>query len=428
MEAADAADAKKVRMAAVAVVIDDTKPKQTAAEHERSESERASLLERLTATAEARHKAIRASRPDSAVRRYEPNAWLSMLVAFRNRRLDVIAVPLLVIGLVACAVTPMVVISASSDVVCPSLEAGRFAFQLVLSALAFLLVFRLNRAALRHYEARQLCGWIMIHCRDLAMSSNAALGKRHPETRDALCEVAVAFPIAFMLHMWGDHASRATAFETMTDGVIADPATRLAIIMAAHRPLALIQYAQAILHDAIFSAQADATTSAPSDGPSGHMYRMLLDSIRGMGVPLGGCERIQGTPLPFVYVAHLRSFLLVVLCAVPVVYGCEWRWATLPLSLGISFGLLGIEAASVECERPFSPMPSKNHHDVERFAELISTEVRDMLGRQRLLDGGADVAAASAVHHKPLAKSRTLYGLSKNALQESSTHGPSAAS
>jgi hypothetical protein len=244
----------------------------------------------------------------------------------------------------------------------------------VLSALAFLLVFRLNRAALRHYEARQLCGWIMIHCRDLAMSSNAALGKRHPETRDALCEVAVAFPIAFMLHMWGDHASRATAFEvrrsargapcrhdparsptpngthprptaapthptprdrlrqptapakdrhrmgphpsrlqTMTDGVIADPATRLAIIMAAHRPLALIQYAQAILHDAIFSAQADATTSAPSDGPSGHMYRMLLDSIRGMGVPLGGCERIQGTPLPFVYVAHLRSFLLVVL-------------------------------------------------------------------------------------------------------------------
>jgi hypothetical protein len=131
MEAADAADAKKVRMAAVAVVIDDTKPKQTAAEHERSESERASLLERLTATAEARHKAIRASRPDSAVRRYEPNAWLSMLVAFRNRRLDVIAVPLLVIGLVACAVTPMVVISASSDEVCPSLEAGRFAFQVL---------------------------------------------------------------------------------------------------------------------------------------------------------------------------------------------------------------------------------------------------------------------------------------------------------
>jgi hypothetical protein len=39
----------------------------------------------------------------------------------------------------------------------------------------------------------------------------------------------------------------------------------------------------------------------------------------------------------------------------------------------------GIEAASVECERPFSPMPSKNHHDVERFAELISTEARHPL-------------------------------------------------
>ena len=38
--------------------------------------------------------------------------------------------------------------------------------------------------------------------------------------------------------------------------------------------------------------------------------RVCQGSISGLGVPLDGCERIQGTPLPFVYVAHLRSFLL----------------------------------------------------------------------------------------------------------------------
>ena len=86
-------------------------------------------------------------------------------------------------------------------------------------------------------------------------------------------------------------------------------------------------------------------------------------------------------------VAHLRSFLLTVLSAVPVVYSCEWLWATLPLSLLIAMALLGLEAASIECEQPFSSQPTKNHHDLERFSELVSTEVRDMLDRARLREG-----------------------------------------
>ena len=118
------------------------------------------------------------------------------------------------------------------------------------------------------------------------------------------------------------------------------------------------------------------------------------------------------------YVAHLRSFLIVVLCAVPFLFACEWqwpavltctprglptvrtglvvpfggssgpclglslmthlayrrawhpatlpyRWATIPLSLLVAVALLGIEAASVECERPFSSSPSKNPPYVE---------------------------------------------------------------
>ena len=84
-----------------------------------------------------------------------------------------------------------------------------------------------------------------------------------------------------------------------------------------------------MIHDAIW--QDDPRTAAKSDGASlgSHyrrkcVYQQLLHSIRGLGAPLGGCERIQGTPLPYIYVAHLRSFLLTVLAAAPVVYSCEW--------------------------------------------------------------------------------------------------------
>ena len=91
----------------------------------------------------------------------------------------------------------------------------------------------------------------------------------------------------------------------------------------------------------------------------------------------------------------------------------------------VAFALLGVEAASIECERPFAAKPSKNHHDVERFAELISTEVLDMLKRARSREGGALPAAPAAAPTAPatltkaksepakLHKSRTLYGLTK---------------
>ena len=125
---------------------------------------------------------------------------------------------------------------------------------------------------------------------------------------------------------------------------------------------------------------------------------------------MGGCERIQGTPLPYAYVAHLHAFLLVVLCAIPIVYSCAWKWATLALGPLIAFAFLGIEAVSVENERPFAARPTKNHHDVERFAEVVSREVQDMLERTRVKLGG------ELPDEKPSIKLRSLYGLSVETL------------
>ena len=352
-------------------------------------SEHPLLVDRLTQTADRRHLVIRSSRGKRSARSYDKKAWFSMAIGVRNKGFTSILIPLLLVTINAAVFTWYSTQAATVDV-CNYLEQGKSAFGMVLSALAFLLVFRLNRASVRHYEARQLCGWMMIHCRDVAMAANATLGRAQPEIRDRLCEIVVAYPVAFMLHMWGRSTKEADdqAFARLLHGVFRDRATFAAIQEATHRPLALIELAEVVIHDAIW--QDDPATAAKSDGASlgSHyrrkcVYQQLLHSIRGLGAPLGGCERIQGTPLPYIYVAHLRSFLLTVLAAVPVVYSCEWLWATLPLSLLISLALLGLEAASIECEQPFSSQPTKNHHDLERFAELVSTEVRDMLDRAR---------------------------------------------
>ena len=365
------------------------------------------LRERLRSSADSRHSAIRASRPARATRLYSKDEWVSVILDVRNRGLGRIWQPMLVVLLFACGFTPYRMYAAD-DGACEPFEHGKTAFALVLSCLSFLLVFRLNRAAVRHYEARQLCGWVIIHCRDIALAANATLGPVDQRARDQLCELAVAFPVALMLHMWGNSDSRADAFASMCDGVFGDAATLEMVQEAKHRPLTLIELGEVAVHSAFGASPGVRLPDSPMEAA---MYRQLIQSIQGLGVPMGGLERIQGTPLPYVYVAHLRSFLLLTLCAIPIVYACDWQWGTIPLSLLIAFALLGIEAASIECERPFSPTPTKNHHDLERFAVIVSTEVHDMLERSHARLGGSSTQPNGAVSSS-LKRAGTIYNLS----------------
>lgn len=67
----------------------------------------------------------------------------------------------------------------------------------------------------------------------------------------------------------------------------------------------------------------------------------------------GGMERIKATPLPVVYVSHLRTFLLINLLLFPWVFGPSWGWSTVPIVAVSAFAWIGIDAASVEVESPF---------------------------------------------------------------------------
>ena len=91
----------------------------------------------------------------------------------------------------------------------------------------------------------------------------------------------------------------------------------------------------------------------------------------------GGMERINNTPLPFVYVSHLRTSLTVYLTLVPIVFAPIWLWATPFLTLIVAWALLGIEAAAVECERPVRGCA--NHMPLEAFCAVVADNVRQTL-------------------------------------------------
>ena len=88
----------------------------------------------------------------------------------------------------------------------------------------------------------------------------------------------------------------------------------------------------------------------------------------------------NATPLPYVYVAHLRTFLIIYLIAAASAAVAEWGLAAVPALVAMSWALLGIEAAAVECERPFGHQP--HHLALGKFcvvcAENIAQTLRDV--------------------------------------------------
>ena len=107
------------------------------------------------------------------------------------------------------------------------------------------------------------------------------------------------------------------------------------------------------------------------------VYQELCSSINLLTGAWGAMDRINGTPLPFVYVAHLRTFLLLYLFVFCTETVAQFGWVALPPLLAGSWALLGIEAAALECERPFQRRP--NHLLLGRFACVVARHVGQTL-------------------------------------------------
>jgi len=218
-------------------------------------------------------------------------------------------------------------------------------FGIALNAtLGLMLVFRLNRAAARWWLAREYWGVLVAKIRDLVVGI-LVHGGHDPVNRDETIRWIAAYPMAVMEFLRGcdeyDEAIFAGILSSTEVDVLKDQR---------HPPLYVADQARYYLKRT-FAVTAE-TPLALSMAWSQQLavleeqWTIMLDKC-------GGMERIKGTPLPIVYVSHLRTFLVISLLLYPYVWGREWGWGTIPIVALAAFCLLGIEAASVEVEQPF---------------------------------------------------------------------------
>jgi putative membrane protein len=232
----------------------------------------------------------------------------------------------------------------------------------VSTALGFLLVFRLNRTAVRWWECRTMWEMVIAYIRVLTSGICEYLS-HSPKQRDQAVAWTAAFAVASKQMLRGETD---ISQEELAGVLSSDDVTRLQI--AKHPPLYCCEEIRHAIQRAF----------PKNRGENLPIIRSLESSIDALIINIGGMERIRVTPLPMVYVSHLRTFLLLYLLLLPYMIGETWGHFTVPTVFITSFSLLGIDGAAAECESPFQKC-RVNHLDMDTFCQTAFKSVLQIL-------------------------------------------------
>ena len=212
------------------------------------------------------------------------------------------------------------------------------------STLAFLLVFRLNRAASRFWIAREKWGLIVANTRSL-VGGLIVHGNHDLLHRDEALRWLPALSIATMELLRNTKEFPLDHFA----GLLSEE--QVATLQnQGHPPMYAADQVRYNMKQ-LFNVSVD--TSLSKSVAWTQQLDTLEQQLNAIIFSGGALERIKGTPLPVVYVSHLRTVLTIILALYPYVWGPSWGWATIPIVALSAFAYLGIESAAVEVECPF---------------------------------------------------------------------------
>jgi len=224
---------------------------------------------------------------------------------------------------------------------------------LVGGALSLLLVFRTNTANDRYWEGRRLWGGVVNNARNLRRKADALFAD-DPVTAQALVDWTVAFTWAMRAHLVGEKSVGTASRLSAEDQARA--------LVATHVPVYCASKLTAII------AEARRRTAI-----SDIQQQMVDTDVQALVDYLGGCERIDSTPLPFAYAVHLRRILVLYCATLPFALVSAFGEWTVVVSLFIAYILIGIEEIGTEIEGPFG----RRHNDLplDRICERLQANL-----------------------------------------------------
>ena len=292
-------------------------------------------------------------------KRYNPEKWLQSLSAVDGRPMPVIPVAVTMIGsAVILAVWVFVGKAKKGEVL---VDSSMHTF--IGLAAFFLLSFRANASYDRWYEGRKQWGMVINRTRDLARQFTQIVPDDAVEGgvwRRALGHI-VAFAVTMKRHL-RDERGLMELRDVLSQNDVD------AILASAHMPLHVIDVLGSYVEQARRAGKISDIQS-----------QILHDNLTGFEDYLGASERIKKTPMPFGFVVHLRSALVLWTTTLPLVLWSSLGWAGLLATLVVSYLILAAEQMSTEIENPFG-------HDagdlpLGAICDTIKGNIKEILAR-----------------------------------------------
>ncbi|KAL4853499.1 hypothetical protein ACK3TF_005521 [Chlorella vulgaris] len=298
---------------------------------------------------------------------------------FQSRIVRGLAQPLLSVGGTATAVClyEQALQDGYLPAYFPSLVLPTLPFDITSFALSLLLVFRTNTSYDRWQQAMSAWGDIGTRSRDtlrqlLASSSRTGNGQGGgPAAMLAAASTGrwlVAFSRSLKAQLTEDSDVGAELQGVLTP-------TEMALLLAAnHRPMFVL---------AVLTELAEAAPLRDSQ------RNRIDENFTFLEDQLGKCERLLRTPIPLSYTRHTSRFMVIWLSCLPLGLWSACRWGTVPLTIVISFLLLGIEEIGVAIEEPFGILP------LEELCRELEFSLSDILEQAVSSKTAAKEAAAA---------------------------------
>lgn len=246
-------------------------------------------------------------------------------------------------------------------------------FQLTSFAVALLLVFRTNAAYGRWWECRTACGrWLNCVRNSQRMLLSWAAPADAPLVHEYARWLAALTPAACA------YLRRKDCYWRHTEGVLQP--RELAWLRGCDNPPVKVLMVL-----------------------SGLLARTGLDSIQrsaieqelsAYDVALGACERITRQAVPKAYTRHTSRFIIVYLTFLPFALWSYLGWLLLPVSVVLTFLLLGIENIGIQIENPVRVLPLHSFCAGLKQAALSMARHHYMV--QNAIERGLEAAAAAA--------------------------------
>ena len=231
-------------------------------------------------------------------------------------------------------------------------------FTLLGVSLAIFLGFRNSVSYDRFWEARKLWGGLLIVNRSITRLLLSAVPK-HPltaEAADLLCAFAYALKAQLRREDDCQHLQRLIA-----PGLLDEVQTaRFAPAIILRRLGELVQQLQ-------------------REGCLNEWQWQALDrKLDTMSEILGGCERIDTTPIPYTYRVLLNRTVTIYSLLLPMGLVSSIGWLTPPIAVFIAYTYLALEVIGEELEEPFGR--EGNDLPLAALCHTIESAVREMQG------------------------------------------------